>query len=172
MNFLESFEESLNRYDSCEDDIDNIDTSNTDQQDNINVDEYFVEHIDKKDNSHHYNTRYQARLERSKQFESITKTQLPEENVKQTEHKKMVPSKPISIPVSISQRQLFLKQKPDLDASMSDYIMIDCEVELRNQSEPTNNISKKITESFKEYLNSSVTMLRHSYNYIINNKSI
>jgi serine/threonine protein kinase len=43
-------------------------------------------------------------------------------------------------------------------------------ITIRQQSEPSNN--KTISESFKEYLYESVNLLKHSYKYITNNKSI
>lgn len=50
----------------------------------------------------------------------------------------------------------------------NDYELID--LNIGGQSEPAKH--KTISESFKEYLNSSVTLLKHSYKYITNNRSI
>ena len=78
---------------------------------------------------------------------------------------------PINVPASIAKRKIYFDDIAQFDTSMSEYIMIDT-TKIENQSEPVKNISQKITDSFREYLNSSVTMLKHSYNYITNNKSI
>jgi len=78
---------------------------------------------------------------------------------------------PINVPASIAKRKICFDSISNLDKSITEYVMIDT-TRIENQSEPVKHISQKISDSFREYLNSSVTMLKHSYNYITNNKSI
>jgi serine/threonine-protein kinase ULK/ATG1 len=72
---------------------------------------------------------------------------------------------PIEIPKTRNQYRTLNNDPILID---NDYEFIDLNIE--RQSEPAKQ--KTITESFKEYLNSSVTLLKHSYKYITNNRSI
>tara|TARA_B100001093_G_C26828141_1_gene1014952 strand:- start:1197 stop:2597 length:1401 start_codon:yes stop_codon:yes gene_type:complete len=72
-------------------------------------------------------------------------------------------SKPIQIPNRKSKNN-YLKYEYEYEFIEKDTISI------QHQSEPAKN--KTITESFKEYLYESVNLLKHSYKYITNNKSI
>ena len=73
-------------------------------------------------------------------------------------------TKPINIPNSKKGRVKYI------ESSVSGYIFIDPDIS--QQSEPIKHKSSNLTNSFKEYLYSSVNILRHSYNYLTSNKSI
>ena len=78
-------------------------------------------------------------------------------------------TEPIAIPKSRSRsRYDYRTINNDPILIENDYELID--LNIGRQSEPAKH--KTISESFKEYLNSSVTLLKHSYKYITNNRSI
>jgi serine/threonine protein kinase len=76
-------------------------------------------------------------------------------------NEELVMATPIEIP-KLNNKHNFLRYE---------YELIDKDnIKLNQLSEPSRN--KTITESFKEYLYESVNLLKHSYKYITNNKSI
>ena len=150
------------------------------------------------DRTHSYNTRYQARMKTQssiytkqnqkneiqndiKKTKVNTKFNISSSSLFKSDYSDIIncenlnykPSDPISIPATYgSGRAIF-----DMDNSISDYILVNnndknLNINISNNSEPIKNISRVISDSFREYLNSSVTMIKHSYNYITNNKSI
>ena len=104
-------------------------------------------------NYHHkYNTRSKTRKYRSDSNYDVYDNKDNYDNCK---------TKPIKIPSN--------KKYNYRDDDNSDYEVIGSN-EIIQHSEPIGN--KTISESFKEYLYESINLLKHSYKYITNNKSI
>jgi len=193
MNFLESLDYSSSSYTSCDDNnIDNLNLSIDfyDSLENSSKHQYntrYQARLEKqKSNTASYHTKELNIKSKNKSNSNNTPNNNSYDdnlsvNIKRSFNQTMnndnttrfVRSKPIpiNVPASITQRKICFDSISDIDRNIKDYVMID-NTKLENQSEPIKHISQKISDSFREYLNSSVTMLKHSYNYITNNKSI
>lgn len=142
INFLESLSESCD-YQSCDQDTENEELDENSDDENI-----------EQTLNHRYNTRYKKRM--------------AEESYKQNE----IPisyegSKPINIP-DINKQNNRNYKKTRRGRVEFEYELIDKQnLDTVPRSEPSKQ--KTLTESFKEYLFSS---LKQSYKYITNNKSI
>ena len=151
INFLDSINQSENEeinelYESC-----NSDNSESESDFNNldNLDESYV---------HKYNTR-----SKSKRVSNLNKNESKVGfNLNDQHYYENNKTTPINIPYSN-------RRRPKYDDENSDYELIGSN-EIIQQSEPTGN--KTISESFKEYLYESINLLKHSYKYITNNKSI
>ena len=147
INFLESLSESCD-YQSCDQDTENENEDFEENSDDENVEQIL---------NHRYNTRYKKRMNE----ESFKQNETPSIPISYEE------AKPINIPkVSKPNNRNY---KKDRKARVEfDYELIDKQnLDTVPRSEPSKQ--KTLTESFKEYLFSS---LKQSYKYITNNKSI
>ena len=181
MNFLSSVEDCCSDYISCDEDSFKNDSLNCsfgnehpNNNQSINVSLSYSTNLTNSDcnddeinkllndtnniNNHHYNTRYKKKI-----LSSIYDDNYDEviaNNIDNTQSK----TKPINIPNS---NKVGVKY---IESSVSGYIFINPDIS--QQSEPNKPKSSNLTNSFKEYLYSSVNILRHSYNYLTSNKSI
>lgn len=150
INFLESLNES-NEYISCDSENgENIIKNVLHEDDDDDDDEPY---------QHAYFTRSKARQLIANEG-AVNDTQ----DFKEQNEIKINKTNPIQIPESNSRnsRTNYLKCEYE-------YEFID-KTTINQQSAPVRN--RTITESFKEYLYESVSLLKHSYKYITNNKSI
>ena len=149
INFLESLNES-NEYISCDSENGENIIKNVLHEDDEDDDEPY---------QHAYFTRSKARQLIANEG-AVNDTQ----DFKEQNEIKINKTNPIQIPESNSRnsRTNYLKCEYE-------YEFID-KTTINQQSAPVRN--RTITESFKEYLYESVSLLKHSYKYITNNKSI
>ena len=197
MNFLESLEYSSSSYTSCDDNntenlnlsinfSDSLDDSSKATKHQYNTRYQARLEKQKKASTYSYESNeqlnqseYKTNFKNTSSYHdniSVNNTTKIDKNDKNTIDKKVSKFQrskpiPINVPASIAKRKICFDSISNLDKSITEYVMIDT-TKIENQSEPVKHISQKISDSFREYLNSSVTMLKHSYNYITNNKSI
>ena len=160
INFLESLNES-NEYISCdsENGEDLISNALNDDGEDSEDDEPY---------QHSYYTRSKARLIEKNRQNSLEKlSQSP--NITLNINTNVSPSNKITKPIEIprarsNSKRNFLNCEYEYEFIDKNAINID------QQSAPVK--TRTITESFKEYLYESVSLLKHSYKYITNNKSI
>ena len=162
INFLESLNES-NEYISCDSITLQENNNLSDSQINILSNSLDNGPIKTDDNyEHQYNTRSKAKRKQHINLkEEETNSDLESDSfVSNTS------AVPIKIPDRVNKygRNNFLKYEYEYEVIDKNNLGI------HQHSEPLHN--KTITESFKEYLYESMNLLKHSYKYITNNKSI
>jgi serine/threonine protein kinase len=168
INFLDSLSESCD-YQSCNNsggenlsDVESVEESEYDEDDNI-LDNTEVLNENGTTFIHNYNTRYRKRMCGKDNEETNNQHQLPPSLKTFMRHNE---SQPINIPTESDYNYKLRKKR---------YVSIDNEYEFidkNNYNKIPNSVplkQKTLTESFKEYLFSS---LKQSYKYITNNKSI
>ena len=137
-----------------------IDNSKTETEKNSEIEMNFLESLEGSDNFDNTDSEYESANENDYNNQHLEN----DENIK-------IVTKPINIRKSNNNTDVndfeFILNQNDKSSNEFEIIYPD---EFRPTSLPLNN--KTITESFRDYLYSSISLIKQSYNYISSNKSI